>query len=45
VFDFNLFNRYKKNDLASVVVYLASKIVGLDNLKSKDLIEQIGVES
>lgn len=45
VFDFDLFNKYKKNDLASVVVYLASKIGGADNIRSKDLIEQYSVEA
>ena len=45
VFDFDLFNKYKKNDLASVVVYLASKIGGAENIRSKDLIERYGIES
>lgn len=34
IFDFNSFNNYKKFDLSTVIVYFASKLYKLDDLKN-----------
>lgn len=34
IFDFNSFNNYRKFDLSTVIVYFASKVYKLDDLKS-----------
>jgi hypothetical protein len=38
LFDFTLFNRFKKRHLASVIIYLALKLESPDRVRSRDVI-------
>lgn len=43
MFNCLLFNRFQKQHLSSVIIYFAAKLKELPILKSKDLIEELGV--
>jgi len=43
MFDCILFNKFKKQHLASVIIYFAAKIREASILRSKDIIEELGV--
>lgn len=43
MFDCLLLNRFKKQHLASVIIYFAAKINEESILRSKDIIEELGV--
>ena len=43
MFDCLLFNRYKKQHLASVIIYFAAKINESSMLRSRDMMEELGV--
>jgi len=40
LFDFTLFNRFKKQHIAVVVLYFGMKLQDPTKIKSKDIIEQ-----
>jgi hypothetical protein len=43
LFDCTLMNKFKKQHLASVVIYFAAKVKESDILRSKNIIEELGV--
>lgn len=43
VFNFDLFNKFKKMHLAGVIIYFAGKLMNLDHFKSSAIMSQIGI--
>jgi hypothetical protein len=43
LFDFTLFNQFKKRHLASVIIYLALKLESPDRVRSRDVIEESNI--
>ena len=43
MFDFNLFNRFRKQHLTAVIVYFAAKVNENSFMRSRDIIEETGV--
>jgi hypothetical protein len=43
LFDFRLFNRFKKEHISAVIVYFAAKLVNMENISSRDLIKKSGM--
>ena len=42
--DFNLANRFNKHHLAGVVIYLAARLMEVEEIRSKDLIREMDIE-
>ena len=43
LFDFTLFNQFRKRHLASVIIYLALKLESPDKVRSRDVMEESNI--